>query len=88
MMKSINYPSSCKPSSKPIDMSSTITETQTQHTDKDSLLKPERSQLGLLRPDHSKNVFVSWLTTVDHKKIGIMYGALALLFLLIGGVEP
>ena len=27
-----------------------------------------------------------WLTTVDHKKIGIMYGAAALFFLLIGGV--
>ena len=28
-----------------------------------------------------------WITTVDHKKIGIMYGAAALFFLLIGGVE-
>jgi cytochrome c oxidase subunit 1 len=27
------------------------------------------------------------LTTVDHKKIGIMYGVTALLFLLVGGVE-
>ena len=29
----------------------------------------------------------SWITTVDHKRIGIMYGAAALFFLLIGGVE-
>jgi len=29
----------------------------------------------------------SWLTTVDHKKIGIMYGALALFFFLVGGLE-
>jgi len=29
----------------------------------------------------------SWFTTVDHKKIGIMYGAAALFFLIIGGVE-
>ena len=29
----------------------------------------------------------SWVTTVDHKKIGIMYGASALFFFLIGGVE-
>ncbi len=29
----------------------------------------------------------SWLTTVDHKKIGVMYGATALVFLLIGGFE-
>ncbi|CAN5677797.1 cytochrome c oxidase subunit I [soil metagenome] len=29
----------------------------------------------------------SWLSTVDHKRIGIMYGAASLFFLLIGGVE-
>ena len=28
-----------------------------------------------------------WLTTTDHKKIGILYGATALLFFIIGGVE-
>jgi cytochrome c oxidase subunit 1 len=28
-----------------------------------------------------------WLTTVDHKKIGIMYGVSALFFLLVGGLE-
>ena len=50
-------------------------------------LKPEISDLGLRRPDHSKNVFIDWLTTVDHKKIGMMYGAMALFFLLVGGLE-
>ncbi|HEX7049516.1 MAG TPA: cytochrome c oxidase subunit I [Longimicrobiales bacterium] len=29
----------------------------------------------------------SWLTTVDHKRIGIMYGATALFFFLTGGLE-
>ncbi len=29
----------------------------------------------------------SWLTTVDHKRIGIMYGASAFIFFLIGGLE-
>jgi cytochrome c oxidase subunit 1 len=29
----------------------------------------------------------SWLTTVDHKRIGILYGATAFLFFLMGGVE-
>ena len=29
----------------------------------------------------------SWMTTVDHKKIGIMYGACALFFFLVGGLE-
>ena len=28
-----------------------------------------------------------WLTTVDHKKIGILYGAAALFFMLVGGLE-
>ena len=30
---------------------------------------------------------VAWLTTVDHKRIGILYGVTAFAFLLIGGVE-
>jgi cytochrome c oxidase subunit I len=30
---------------------------------------------------------VSWLTTVDHKRIGILYGASALAFFAIGGLE-
>ena len=50
-------------------------------------LKPERSQLGFMRPDHSKSVIMDWLTTVDHKKIGIMYGVGSLFFFLFGGVE-
>jgi len=29
----------------------------------------------------------SWITTVDHKRIGIMYASAALFFLLIGGAE-
>src|SRR5262245_48664623 len=28
-----------------------------------------------------------WLTTVDHKKIGILYGVSSLFFMLVGGVE-
>ena len=28
-----------------------------------------------------------WLTTVDHKKIGILYGVTSLIFLLVGGLE-
>src|SRR5262249_60465713 len=30
---------------------------------------------------------LSWLTTLDHKRIGILYGVSALTFFLIGGVE-
>ena len=36
---------------------------------------------------YKKTGVVGWLTTVDHKKIGIMYGALALFFFLVGGIE-
>lgn len=54
-------------------------------TDK-SLLPPTRSSLGLLRPDPHSG-WRDWLTTVDHKKIAVMYGAAALFFFLLGGVE-
>src|SRR5258708_27915953 len=30
---------------------------------------------------------MGWLTTVDHKKIGFLYGFFALIFFLIGGGE-
>lgn len=30
---------------------------------------------------------LDWITTVDHKKIGIMYGVTALFFLMLGGLE-
>ena len=39
------------------------------------------------RPKSGSTGWKSWLTTVDHKKIGLMYGATALVFLLIGGFE-
>ena len=29
----------------------------------------------------------SWITTVDHKRIGILYGVTAFAFLIIGGIE-
>jgi cytochrome c oxidase subunit 1 len=43
--------------------------------------------LGVFGRPRAKTGWRSWLTTVDHKKIGIMYGASALLFLIIGGIE-
>ncbi len=42
--------------------------------------------LGVFGRPREASGFVDWLTTVDHKKIGIMYGAAALFFLIIGGV--
>src|SRR5438876_3560449 len=41
----------------------------------------------LLRRPQSTTGFWSWFTTIDHKKIGIMYGSTALAFFVIGGVE-
>ena len=29
----------------------------------------------------------SWITTVDHKRIGVLYGATAFIFFLMGGIE-
>ncbi len=42
---------------------------------------------GLLRRPRSTAGFWSWVTTVDHKRIGILYGATAFFFFLVGGVE-
>jgi cytochrome c oxidase subunit 1 len=36
---------------------------------------------------HPKTGLWSWITTVDHKRIGILYGTSAFLFFLIGGLE-
>jgi cytochrome c oxidase subunit 1 len=41
---------------------------------------------GLERRTPSSYI-VEWLTTVDHKKIGLMYVAYGLIFLIIGGIE-
>jgi cytochrome c oxidase subunit I len=45
-----------------------------------------RRALVLRRPRSTTGVW-GWLTTVDHKKIGIMYGATALIFFVVGGIE-
>ncbi len=42
---------------------------------------------GMLRRPASTRGFWSWFTTVDHKKIGIMYGVTAFLFFIVGGLE-
>jgi cytochrome c oxidase subunit 1 len=60
--------------------------TDTIPSSPDHGLTAEKSALGLTRPDHRKG-WVDWLTTVDHKKIGIMYGAAALFFFVLGGIE-
>jgi len=45
------------------------------------------SSLGALKRPMMEKGWKSWLFTVDHKKIGIMYGVVAMFFFLVGGVE-
>ena len=45
------------------------------------------AQPKLLSHPSSKYGLMSWLTTVDHKRIGFLYGVFALFFFLVGGFE-
>src|SRR3989337_2857371 len=45
-----------------------------------------RSRVMLLRQTATTGVW-SWITTVDHKKIGILYGVTAFAFFIVGGTE-
>ena len=42
---------------------------------------------GILRRPTSTTGFWSWFTTIDHKKIGMLYGYTAFTFFIIGGLE-
>jgi len=42
---------------------------------------------GTLSQAHEDSGVWSWLTTVDHKRIGIMYGVTGFVFMLVGGIE-
>ena len=45
------------------------------------------SALGVFRRPVSSTGWRSWVFTVDHKKLGIMYGVVAFSFFIVGGVE-
>ena len=45
------------------------------------------SSYGVFRRPVESTGWKSWLFTIDHKKLGIMYGAVALFFFLVGGLE-
>jgi cytochrome c oxidase subunit I len=51
-----------------------------------SFVSPKQAAGNFHRPVQTKG-WKSWLFTVDHKKLGIMYGAAAMFFFLVGGVE-
>jgi cytochrome c oxidase subunit I len=57
---------------------STATETRTP--------VPVRTPVLLRRPKKTTGVW-SWFTTIDHKKIGILYAVTALIFFVVGGLE-
>jgi cytochrome c oxidase subunit 1 len=43
--------------------------------------------IGVFSRPVARTGWRSWITTVDHKKIGVMYGAAALMFFIVGGLE-
>jgi cytochrome c oxidase subunit 1 len=47
----------------------------------------ERAETTLFRRPRLTYGFWSWITTADHKKIGLMYGYTAFIFFLAGGIE-
>ena len=49
-------------------------------------ISPTQS-LGAVRRPVNTTGWREWLFTVDHKKLGIMYGAVAFVFFIVGGVE-
>ncbi|MDQ4064533.1 MAG: cbb3-type cytochrome c oxidase subunit I, partial [Actinomycetota bacterium] len=42
---------------------------------------------GLFARPTAKTGVWGWMTTVDHKKIGILYGVTAFIFFILGGLE-
>lgn len=50
-------------------------------------IAPPRRRLAVLRRPKSTTGVWGWLSTVDHKKIGIMYCGIALFWMLIAGLE-
>ena len=49
--------------------------------------KVERSETTVFRRPKLTTGFWSWITTADHKKIGMLYGYTAFFFFVAGGVE-
>ena len=63
-----------------------IIERPTTETAAPAVVTTVSSMGAIARPVTSKG-WREWLFTVDHKKIGIMYGVVAMFFFIVGGVE-
>ena len=50
-------------------------------------LPPPEGEPVLIRRPHATTGVWSWFTTIDHKRIGILYGVTAFIFFLAGGIE-
>ena len=50
------------------------------------IIQPRKQSNIFKRPSSETGIW-SWITTVDHKRKGIMYGYAAFFFLLVGGIE-
>ena len=46
-----------------------------------------KPDLGVFERPKPSTGWRSWITTVDHKKVGVLYGGAALFFFLVGGIE-
>ncbi|MBA2595689.1 MAG: cbb3-type cytochrome c oxidase subunit I [Chloroflexota bacterium] len=52
-----------------------------------SIAQPRIHAPALPRPKAAPSGLWSWLTTVDHKRIAVLYGVTAFIFFLVGGLE-
>ena len=65
----------------------TLTPSQSPSLTKGKLIVSPSQSLGAVRRPVNTTGWRAWLFTVDHKKIGIMYGVVAFTFFIVGGVE-
>src|SRR5436309_978962 len=52
-----------------------------------TFLGPPSAKAGLEAPATTIKTIIACITTVDHKQVGIFYGATAFVFFLLGGIE-
>ena len=52
-----------------------------------SIAQPQLQAPAITRPKPAESGLWSWLTTIDHKRIALLYGVSAFIFFLVGGLE-
>jgi cytochrome c oxidase subunit I len=61
--------------------------TTTEYTDRTGAAAIPRPEVVLHGPEQRPRGWLSWLTTTDHKRIGILYLFATFLFFILGGVQ-